>query len=160
MPQSSQPLNPAAALRTLRLLHMAMTGSVLLYGLLAAIMLSVDVIPKGGFVGDFPGLYPLRTALWVMAAGCFVGIRAIRERVLTPEALRSRATPVTQSILTWHVVMFALADGVAVMGLLLFLLRVLIVDFLTLGGLALLTLLWLHPSEEDYHSLVREAGRS
>jgi len=139
---------------------MAMCGVVIVYASLAAIMLATGAIPSDGFVGDFAGLYALRAALWIIAAGCFMGIRIIRSRLLTPEALHGRQTPVAQSILTWHVVMFALADAMAVLGLLLFFLRGLMGDFLILGGAALVTLLRLRPSEEDYHALARDACRS
>jgi hypothetical protein len=160
IPQPGKELDPAGAFRALRLIHMAMSGAVIVYALLAAIMLAGGAIPSDGFVGDFAGLHALRAALWIMAAGCFMGVRTIRSRLLAPEALRSRDTPLAQRILAWHVVMFALADAMAVLGLLLFILRGLTGDFLILGGAALATLLWLRPSEEDYHALVRDASRS
>jgi hypothetical protein len=47
--------------------------------------------------------------------------------------------PVVHSINTWCIVMFALAEAIAVYGFLLFLLAALVEDFLVLAGFSLLT---------------------
>jgi hypothetical protein len=65
--------------------------------------------------------------------------------------------PVVHSINTWCIVMFALAEAIAVYGFLLFLLAALVEDFLVLAGFSLLTFYWLRPKEEEYHALVRQA---
>lgn len=155
MPQSRGAVDPKRTFRRLRIVHMAMAGAVLTYGFLVLLMLSRDVIPKDGVAGPLP---LLRILLWLAATGNFGVISRIRAQFLTPQALRQRARPLAQSIATWHIIMFALADAMAIYGLLLFLLSGLLTDFVVLSGLTLAILFWVRPTEHGYHTLLRHAG--
>jgi hypothetical protein len=132
-----------------------MSGAVMSYGFLVFLVLATDLIPTEGFIGALPLLRPM---LWLAAAGNFLAIDRIRARFLTPDALRQRQRPVVQSIVSWHVIMYALADGIAIYGLLLFLIARLLQDFIALAGVALGILYWLRPDAERYQSLLRQAG--
>jgi len=156
IPQS-RGADPESAFRHLRIIHVAMAGAVLTYGLLVFLMLSRDVIPKEGVLGPFPFL---RILLWLAAVGNFGVIGRIRAQFLTPQALRQRARPVAQSIVTWHIIMFALADAIAIYGLLLFLFSGLLHDFVVLSALTLAILFWLRPTEQGYQTLLRQASGS
>jgi F0F1-type ATP synthase membrane subunit c/vacuolar-type H+-ATPase subunit K len=134
-----------------------MAGAVLTYGLLVLLMLSRDLVPREGFVGPLPFL---RILLWLAAFGNFGVIGRIRAQFLTPQALRQRARPVAQSIATWHIIMFALADAIAIYGLVLFLLSGLLDDFVGLSGLSLAILFWLRPTEHRFRSLLHQASGS
>lgn len=153
--QARTPGDPASAFRKLRTLHLAMGGAVLAYGLVAFLLASTEVISDEGLVGGSPGL---RLLFWLAAAGNFGVIDRVRRRFLTPQALRRRPRPVAQSIATWHVIMYALADAIAVYGLLLFLLTGALQDFLLLAGFALGMLYWLRPKKAGYDALLRRAG--
>lgn len=132
-----------------------MAGAVLTYGLFVLLMLSQDFIPKEGVVGPLPFL---RILLWLAAVGNFGVIGRVRAQFLTPQALRQRARPLGQSIATWHIIMFALADAIAIYGLVLFLLSGLLYDFVVLSGLTLAILFWLRPTEQGYRTLLRQAS--
>jgi F0F1-type ATP synthase membrane subunit c/vacuolar-type H+-ATPase subunit K len=134
-----------------------MAGAVLTYGLLVLLMLSRDLVPREGFVGSLPFL---RILLWLAAFGNVGVIGRIRAQFLTPQALRQRARPVAQSIATWYIIMFALADAIAIYGLLLYLLSGLLHDFAVLSGLSLAILLWLRPAEHGFRTLLRQASGS
>jgi hypothetical protein len=56
--------------------------------------------------------------------------------------------------------MFALADAIAIYGLLLFLLSGLLHDFAVLSGLSLAILFWLRPTEQGYRALLRQTSGS
>jgi hypothetical protein len=157
IPQSRGAVDPESTFRHLRTVHAAMVGAVLTYGLLVFLMLSRDVIPKEGVLGPFP---LLRILLWLAAVGNVGVIGRIRAQFLTPQALRQRARPVGQSIATWHIIMFALADAIAIYGLLLFLFSGLLHDFVVLSGLTLAILFWLRPTEQRYQTLLRQASGS
>lgn len=157
IPQSRGSDDPESTFRHLRIVHAAMAGAVLTYGLLVFLMLSRDVIPKEGVLGPFPFL---RILLWLAAVGNFGVIGRIRAQFLTPQALRQRARPVAQSIATWHIIMFALADAIAIYGLLLFLFSGLLHDFVVLSALTLAILFWLRPTEQGYQTLLRQASGS
>ena len=152
---ASRSVGPESAFRNLRIIHLAMSVALLVYGFLVFLMLSLEIIPREGFIGSLPLLRPL---LWLAALGNFMAIDRIRSRFLTPEALRERARPVPQSILTWHSIMYALADGIAVYGVLLFFVAGLVQDFVALAGFAFAILYWLRPTVERYRTLMRDAG--
>jgi F0F1-type ATP synthase membrane subunit c/vacuolar-type H+-ATPase subunit K len=157
IPQSRGPIDPDSTFRHLRIVHAAMVGAVLTYGLVVLLMLSRDLVPREGFVGSLPFL---RILLWLAAFGNAGVIGRIRAQFLTPQALRQRARPVAQSIVTWHIIMFALADAIAIYGLLLYLLSGLLHDFAVLSGLSLAILLWLRPAEHGFRTLLRQASGS
>lgn len=157
MPQIDESLDSEVAFRNLRIFHLAMSGAVLVYGVLVSLILSLDLIPKGGLVGH-PFL--LRFLLWSCAVGCLGAIQRVRVRFLTPEGLRQRTRPVAQSIVTWNVIIYALANAMAIYGLLLFLTGGLLQDFLVLAGFALAILVWLRPTAADYWTLVRQPDGS
>ena len=157
IPQSRGALDPESTFRHLRIVHAAMAGAVLIYGLFVLLMLSQDFIPKEGVVGPLPFL---RILLWLAAVGNFGVIGRVRAQFLTPQALRQRARALAQSIATWHIIMFALADAIAIYGLVLFLLSGLLYDFVVLSGLTLAILFWLRPTEQGYRTLLRQASRS
>jgi F0F1-type ATP synthase membrane subunit c/vacuolar-type H+-ATPase subunit K len=156
IPQS-RGADPESTFRHLRIVHAAMAGAVLTYGLLVLLMLSRDLVPREGFVGSLPFL---RILLWLAAFGNVGVIGRIRAQFLTPQALRQRARPVAQSIATWHIIMFALADAIAIYGLLLYLLSGLLHDFVVLSGLSLAILFWLRPTEQGYRALLRQTSGS
>lgn len=153
-------MDPRAAFRTLRIIHLAFCTSVLICGVLVYLMLTNEAIPREGFVPDFPSLNVLRTILFLLALGCFGAIRFFQGRFLTPEALRRQATPVTGSIIQWSIVTFAFAEAIAIYGLLLFLIAGLLGDFLLLAGISLLLLFWLRPKEDAFHALTRQSLHS
>ena len=155
IPQSRGTVDPESNFRHLRIVHAAMAGAVLTYGLLVLLMLSRDLVPKEGVVGPLPFL---RILLWLAAVGNFGVIGRIRAQFLTPQALRQRARALAQSIATWHIIMFALADAIAIYGLVLFLLSGLLHDFVVLSGLTLAILFWLRPTEHGYRTLLRQAS--
>jgi len=94
-----------------------------------------------------------------MAGGYFGFLYFFRVRFLSPEMIRRRMHgSVGQYINTWTMVLFVMAQAVAVYGLLLFLVGALLADFLVLGGASLVTLLWLRPQEDKYFALVRHAA--
>lgn len=157
MRQIDESVDFAIAFRSLRTSHLAMSAAVLACGVVVAVILSMNLIPKAGLVGHS---FILRLVLWLCAAGCLVAIQRVRVRFLTPEGLGQRARPVTQSIVTWHVIIYALADAIAIYGLLLFLLGGLLQDFLALAGFALAILIWLRPTEAGYRTLIRQAEGS
>ncbi len=157
IPQSRGAVDPESTFRHLRIVHTAMAGAVLTYGLLVLLMLSRDLVPTEGVTGPLPFL---RILLWLAAVGNFGVISRIRAQFLTPQALRQRGRPLAQSIATWHIIMFALADAIAIYGLLLFLLSGLLYDFVVLSGLTLAILFWLRPTAQGYRTLLRQASGS
>ena len=132
---------------TLRIIHFAMCGSVFIYVLLAYLLIENGTIPEGGFVSNLPNLNLLRTVVYLLAAGCYAMIRIFKARFLTPEALRRGGS--AQYINTWYIVMYGLAEAIAIYGLLLFLIAALLQDFLVLAGISLLILYWLRPKEDE-----------
>jgi len=96
----------------------------------------------------------------LLALGCFGAIRFFQGRFLTPEALRRQPTPVTGSIIQWSIFTFALAEAIAIFGLLLFLIAGLLGDFLLLAGISLLVLFWLRPKEDEYYALLRQTPQT
>lgn len=146
----------SAAFRTLRIIHLALCGSVLIYGVIAYLLIEYGTMPEGGFASDFPNIDLLRTLIYLIAAGCYVTIRIFKARFLAPEALRRRGGS-AQYINTWYIVMYALAEAIAVYGFLLFMIAALLEDFLVLASFSLLTFYWLRPKEDEYHALVRQA---
>lgn len=159
IPQASESGDVRGAFRTIRIIHLAMCATVLIYGVFVYLMLTRGIIPGGGFASDFPNLNLFRTILFFIAAGVFLAIRLIKARFLAVEALLRRAVPLVHSINTWYIVMFALAEAIAIYGLLLFLIAALLQDFLVLAGISLLVLYWLRPKEDEYHALVRQVLR-
>lgn len=143
--------------RSIRMIHATFCGSVLSYGLVAYLMLSQGIIPETGFAGDLPGLNIIRAIIWLSAAGSYVGIRILRARLLTVDALRRHSARVTEVMNARLIIVYALAESVAVYGLLLFMIAALLQDFLFLAGAALLTLHWLRPKEDAYRALARQA---
>lgn len=156
--QAVASMDPKDGFRILRIMHFAMSSAVLVYGVLVYLLLTQGIIPEQGFVSDFPNLDVFRTILWLIAAGHFLAIRFVRTRFLKAEALRQRSMPVAQAINSVHIIMFAIADAIALYGLLLFMIAALLDDFLVLAGISLLILYWLRPKEDEYHVLVRQAS--
>jgi hypothetical protein len=83
----------------------------------------------------------IRTLVWLLPVGCAAAIRFSRGRFLT-----------AGSIVQWYVVSFALAEAIAVSGLVLYVIAGLLVDFLLLASIALLLLASLRPKEGDFRS--------
>ena len=110
-------------------------------------------------MNDLGRVNMLRGFLWLVGVGCFGAILFIRKRFLTPEALREQTTSVTGSISQWSISVFAIAEAIAVLGLVLFLIGALLEDFLVMAGFSLLILYWLRPKEKEYHALVRQVIR-
>ncbi|MFQ5848645.1 MAG: hypothetical protein ACE5IQ_13365 [Candidatus Methylomirabilales bacterium] len=156
MPQPKNPGTPEAVFRSLQTIHRAFAGVVLITGVLVFLMRATGSVAGEGLVGPLPLLRPL---FWLAALGCLVAIQRIRGHFLSPEALRQRAKPIAQSIVTWHVTMFGLADAIILYGLLLFLLAGLLGDFLLLAGVALGVFVWLRPTQERTHALLQKAER-
>jgi len=150
-------MDVSSEFHSIRMIHAAFCGSVLIYGLVACLMLSQGIIPETGFAGDLPGLNIIRAIIWLFAAGSYVGIRILRARSLRVEALRHHTKRVTQVMNARLIVMYALADAIAIYGFLLFMLAASLQDFLLLAGAALLTLHWLRPKEDAYRALARQA---
>jgi F0F1-type ATP synthase membrane subunit c/vacuolar-type H+-ATPase subunit K len=153
MKPAAEPMMAEALFRHMQIIHRAMIGAVGLYGLVGYLLLVNGTIPPGGVVGPVPILRPL---LWLAAFGNFVAIDRIRSWFLTPEALRQRARPVAQSIATWHIILYALADAIAIYGLMLFLIAGLTPDFLAMASGAVAILFWLRPNEARVSSLLRQ----
>ncbi|MFQ5906979.1 MAG: hypothetical protein ACE5JA_10480, partial [bacterium] len=78
--QPGDPMDAKVAFRTIRIIHLAMCATVLIYGVFVYLMLTRGIIPEGGFASDFPNLNVLRTLLFLIAAGLFWAIRIIRGR--------------------------------------------------------------------------------
>lgn len=154
----AESMDPKGALRTLRIIHFAMCGSVFVYGLVAYLMIAYGTLPEGGFASDFPNIHVLRTVIYLLAAGCYVTIRIFKARFLTPDALRGRAIS-AQYINTWYIIIFGLAEAIAIYGFLLFMIAALLDDFLVLAGISLLIFYWLRPKEDEYHTLLRQPQR-
>ncbi|MGH7371360.1 MAG: hypothetical protein ACREJK_05890, partial [Candidatus Methylomirabilales bacterium] len=119
-----------------------------------------EAIPREGFVADFPSLNVLRTIVFLLALGCFGAIRFFQGRFLTPEAFRRQPTPVTDSIIQWSIFTFALAEAIAIFGLLLFLIAASLTDFVPLAGISLLVLFLLRPKENEFYALLRQTPQT
>lgn len=143
--------------RSIRMIHATFCGSVLSYGVLSYLMVSHGIIPENGFAGGLPDLNVLRAIIWLPAIGLYAGIRILRVRSLRVESLRHHTKRVTQVMNARLIVMYALADAIAIYGFLLFMLAASLQDFLLLAGAALLTLHWLRPKEDAYRALARQA---
>ncbi len=157
IPNARESMDAKAHFRTLRILHFVLWSSVLVYGLLAYLMLTFGMMPEELFIGDFPNLNLFRALIWLLAAVEVVSILIIRAWTLNPDALRRHAMHVAGWMNTWYIIMFSLANVIAIYGLMLCLFAALFEDFLVLAGISLLMFYWLRPKKDDYHALVRQA---
>ncbi len=102
-----------------------------------------------------PNIDALRTVIYLLAAGCYVTIRIFKARFLAPDALQRRAVS-AQYINTWYIIIFGLAEAIAIYGFLLFMIAGLLEDFLVLAGISRVILYWLRPNENEYYTLLRQ----
>jgi F0F1-type ATP synthase membrane subunit c/vacuolar-type H+-ATPase subunit K len=140
-----------ASLRTSRIVHAALVGSLLLYAVVVHVVRTTGAAPPPLHE---PTLGRLRPALYGLGAGVALTLVILRSRWLPA----GHAAPTLAALQTRLVVLLALAEVVAVFGLVLFLLGGVIRDFYVLWLPAIGLQLLLTPTREVWEAVARGGG--
>ncbi len=139
-----------SAFRTLRVTYAGMVASLGVYWLVVRLTRTVGAIPAGR--GAYNEADWLRYPLWVVGAGLVVLVLAIRVWLLRPAMVRQRALGTDaqaylNAIFGAHVVVFALAEIPAILGLALYFVGGYLRDFGIMSALALCAFAAVFPRE-------------
>jgi F0F1-type ATP synthase membrane subunit c/vacuolar-type H+-ATPase subunit K len=138
-------------LRTSRIIHAALVGSLLLYAVVVHVSRATGAVRP---VMDEPTLGGLRLAFYVLAGALALAVLVLRSRWLTADA--AAGTPAL--LQTRLITCLALAEAIGVHGLVLFLLGGTLRDFYVFLIPALGLQLLLAPTREVWEAAARRAG--
>jgi len=157
-PAPSPPVD--TALRTARILHAALVGSLLVYAVVVHVIRGANALRP---TLAEPTLGLVRVAFYALAAGVVVVVLVLRSRWLTAEAAaalgRGKERPVALRLLqTRMIVCLALAETIGVYGLVLFVLGGSLRDFYVFLVPAFALQLLLVPTREVWEAAATGRG--
>lgn len=155
-PGSSQRLR--ASFRTLRVIYFGMLSSLLVYWIVVMLTRKVGSIPEGR--GAYTETDWLRYPLYVVGAGLTVLVAVLRRRLLEPAMVRERATGSDaqswlNAIVTAFVIIFALAEIPAILGLALYFVGGYLTDFWVMSVFTLFAFASAYPREDRGAEILR-----
>ncbi len=147
-----------SSFRTLRMTYAGMLSSLGVYWLVVMLTRKVGAIPAGR--GDYGEADWLRYPLYAVAVGLVGVVLLVRRRLLRPAMVRERAVGTDaqaylNAIFAAHVVVFALAEIPAILGLALYFVGGYLRDFFTMAVLALGAFGAVYPREEQGADILR-----
>ncbi len=147
-----------SSFRTLRVTYAGMLSSLGVYWLVVMLTRKVGAIPAGR--GAYSEVDWLRYPLYAVGAGLVGLVLVVRGRLLRPAMVRERAVGTDaqaylNAIFAAHVVVFALAEIPAILGLALYFVGGYLTDFFFLAALALCAFAAVFPREERGAEILR-----
>ncbi len=147
-----------SSFRTLRMTYAGMLSSLGVYWLVVMLTRKVGAIPAGR--GDYSETDWLRYPLYALAAGLVGVVFLVRRRLLRPAMVQQRAVgndaqAYLNAIFAAHVVVFALAEIPAILGLALYFVGGYLKDFFAMAALALCAFAAVFPREEQGAAMLR-----
>jgi len=142
-----------SVLAPLRAVYAAMVGSVLLYWVVVQLIRRVGQLPRGRDV--FTAVDWLRYPLFVLGAAACVAVVVMRRRVLDHARVIGRAQgqnlpEILSALTSSQVVVFAVGEIPATLGLALYFVGGYLVDFYVLAAVSLLSFILAYPSAGDW----------
>ncbi len=144
--------------RTLRVTYAGMLSSLGVYWLVVMLIRKVGAIPSGR--GSYAETDWLRYPLYAVGAGLVGLVLVVRRRLLRPATVRERASgndaqAYLSAIFAVHVIVFALAEIPAILGLALYFVGGFLVDFYAMAALALCGFAAVFPRESEGAEILR-----
>ena len=144
--------------RTLRVTYAGMLSSLGVYWLVVMLTRKVGAIPSGR--GAYSEADWLRYPLYAVGVGLVGLVLGVRARLLRPAMVRERAAgndaqAYLNAIFAAHVVVFALAEIPAILGLALYFVGGYLRDFFAMAALALCAFGVVFPREEQGTAILR-----
>jgi len=140
-------------LAPVRAVYGAMVGSVLLYWIVVQLIRKVGQLPRGRDV--FTAVDSMRYPLYVLGAAACVAVVVMRRRVLDPRRVIGRARgqnlpEILAALTSGQVMVFALGEVPAILGLALYFVGGYLVDFYVLAALSLVSFAMAYPSAGEW----------
>ena len=147
-----------SSFRTLRVTYAGMLSSLGVYWLVVMLTRKVGAIPAGR--GAYSEVDWLRYPLYALGVGLVGLVLVVRGRLLRPAMVRQRASGTDapaylNAIFSAHVVVFALSEIPAILGLALYFVGGYLTDFYAMAVLALAAFGAVYPREERGAEILR-----